>query len=108
MDPINITEIIPLGMTKEQAIVLAEKISRTMRVMWLSENGPGKLSPVEFALTALNYCGTPESKRFLMDRMIRVFSEKEIENIIRRKNDFVRFIFNGEEIFVKAESPQPA
>ncbi len=107
-NPIEISTIIPMGMKKEQALKLAEKIAKTMRAMWAAEGGPVKLTPKEFCSVALNYCRTPESKRFLGDKVTKIFSETEIEKIIESKNESVTLTFNGEQITINAKSPEPA
>ncbi len=107
-NPIDITSVIPIGMKKEQAIKLAEKIAKTMKVMWAAEGGTIKLSPKDFAYSALNYFGTAKSKRFLSNRIQAIFSEEVLKKIIKSKNDFVTFNFNGEQITVNAKTPQPA
>jgi sulfatase maturation enzyme AslB (radical SAM superfamily) len=107
-NPIEITSVIPIGMNREQADKLAQNLARTMRSMWAAEGGPKELSPKEFCVVALNYCGTPESRKFLADKLKEIFSEKMIKEIITSKNDSIKFTFNGEEVTINAKSPQPA
>lgn len=106
-NPIDISSVIPIGMSREQAEKLAQSIANSMKKLW-AEKVEDRLDPKDFAVNSLSYCKTAESQKFLTERINRIFSEEIIQKINQSKNDFVTFTFKGDQITVKSALAQPA
>lgn len=96
---INITEIAPLGIKLQEFEKFAKEVSFAMRCLWAGESGPLKIDGDSFSTNLLITSRVPAINTFtdnIKKYAQKVFTDSVVKRIIKKKEDWVTYEFNGQ------------